>query len=398
MSRSDKVWRGPVIAVNEQGHPTPVFYDVHSAINANGGGTNGVVITGSPGKGKSYLGFTLCMLCAEAGKKTVFLDPKNDARNLIKLSDEMDNKITQWDMSDGNQNGALDPYASDLSIEQKRANILALMNILLSNIDDEQSTILYQTILDVFGKEDPSISTLTMELQRHEKSNISVLGTQLRRIQASNPKVSGVIFKRGHEKPVQKKLGEGLTIITTNGLPLPSRTTPVSEYKDIDKLSLGVMYLITNYINEVMTDNNDPLYPKAIFIDEAWAIMGTSIGKEMTEKLLRVGRSHNTACVLLTQNVNDIKGEGLNGYIATRFAFGTKDDEKEPIEICKTMHIDESYASEMDLPLGYCFMRDAHNRVSLIKIIEQSPKWSRAFETNPEKKAENLKNSLDGLF
>jgi hypothetical protein len=390
--------KGPLIGINARGYPTPVFLDPHTTIREGTGG-NTIVITGSSGYGKSFCGFTLCMLSAISGKKTVFLDPKNDARNLITLSNEMDGKIYQWDMSDGNQNGELDPYLSMPIIDGNKnekdvSRVVNLTDILIGKMTSDQNTKLYSTILDVANKPDPSLSALVMELLRDPDPEIAVLGTKLRKVRDSNPTVSGVIFRRGKGIVKKRELGDGLTIITTNGLKLPSPNTPADSYQSKDRLALGIMYLITDYIINVMSDTKDALYPKTVIIDEAWSILSTEMGKDVAASLTRLGRSHNTACILLTQSVNDISSQGLDNFVATRMAFGAKGDDERK-NICRALDIDMGYADSIQaLTPGTCFLKDVHNRVSLIHIIPQSRNWSIAFETNPSERAKNLQKSL----
>jgi hypothetical protein len=49
--------------------------------------------------------------------------------------------------------------------------------------------------------------------------------------------------------------------------------------------------------------------PKAIFLDEAWAITSTPEGAKLVPEVSRMGRSRNTALILVSQNAGDLLAE-----------------------------------------------------------------------------------------
>ena len=68
------------------------------------------------------------------------------------------------------------------------------------------------------------------------------------------------------------------------------------------------MYLLTRYAKRLMLSLNKN-HPKAIFIDEAWAITSTPQGAKLIPEVARMGRAHNTALVLVSQNAGDLMKE-----------------------------------------------------------------------------------------
>lgn len=392
MPRSNDVWRGPVIGVNKQGYPTPVFFDLHTSINTNSS-PGGVVITGSPGSGKSQLGMNLAIMSAIAGKKTIFLDFKSDSLGMQNLNDELGGVIDVWDMGSQTESGSMDPYVMETDKNRKISKAYSLVEILVGNVSDEQMTRLYPIISDVAEEDEPSLTRLMMKLLRHPDPAIEAIGTRLQAVQGSNS-ISSLIFKKGKGKAQKMRdFADGLTIITAQELSLPEQGSDPSSYRAEERLSLGIMYLITDYILTVMKDPVHRPEPKTVIIDEAWAAVANEAGYTTIESLFRLGRSWNAACVLMTQNVSDLRNpktgsNKLMNSAATQFAFKCSDRE-ETQYLCKSLNISFNDFGDTfaDLQSGWCVMKDFRGRVSLVYILQQNERWTHAFETNPWKKA-----------
>ena len=382
MRDNEPEWVGPLVGVNLQGYPTPFMFDPHSSINSplSKSHSSGILITGGPGSGKSFLGYTLAMISAISGKDTIIVDPKNDARNMIKLSDELDGLVHSIDMSSGGQNGAMDPFVSDKDRAERVARVSNLTKILLGDLDSEESTGLYAKIQDVANMPDPSLSLLCDELARNQSRKVSNLGIRLKKIGKSDPKVGSAIFRSSRARSRPQKIGKGLTIITTLGMDIPNEGTDASMYTDQNRLAMGIMYLIANYLWDTVSDPSQYDLPKTILMDEAWALLATQQGLEIANTILRKSRSFNAVLILMTQNIKEINDSDFQSLMSTRFAFHADDPDTEGQELCKSLRIDPGYAQTFpDLTQGQCFVRDYKNRVSVIQIIEQSPLWTRAF-------------------
>jgi energy-coupling factor transporter ATP-binding protein EcfA2 len=401
MANKDIQWKGPVIGLNQQGYPTPVFYDPHTAINMKSR-SGGVIITGSPGSGKSQLGMNLAMMSALAGKKTIYVDPKNDALGLIELQDELDGHLQIKDLNEGKKNGSMDPLITEQDPADKVAKTQSLIHILVGNLKDEQEIYLPNKIVDVAYSAEPSMSLLVQRLLRDERSSMAAIGAKLQGIEQADPTMAGLIFKKGHEKTVIEDLEDGLTVITVLGLKMPSADTDPQSYSSKERLSIGIMYLIVEFLLKSMQDPAHHLEPKTVLIDEAWAFIASESGLEAVKSLFRLGRSMNTTCILMTQNISDFArssggrdGEGNGSLLnsaATRFAFRAEDDNEARL-LCSSLGISydsfgEDFASMLP---GVCVMKDYIGRVSRVYILQQNAKWKHAFETNPLKKLQGMK-------
>lgn len=391
-------WKGPVIAYNNQGYITPVFYDPHTAINSGKGSmTNGALITGSPGSGKSFAGMNLAMMSAVSGKKTIFLDPKNDSLGMLNLKDWVDGKMNRLDINDSELFGAMDPFIAQPTIELKVSKAYALLSILLGPFNDEQESILYPIVQDVANDPVGSMTLMNIKLNRHADRSLNALGTRLAAIKGSSPSSSLIFGKIGDGTPEIKPVtfNDGMTIISMLGLDLPSNDADPRNYQAAQRLGMGILYLITDYILETMKNPDEREKPKTIIIDEAWAIAATKTGYDTLASLLRLGRSFNTAVILMSQNVSDLESSDGNNRLLnsvnTKFAFRCNDTE-EAKHLCDSFDISYSFCDEfLDLIQGQCVMKDYKKRVAKISILPQCEEWSRAFETNPFKRTQNKK-------
>ncbi len=397
--RKEPVFCGPIIAYNQQGYTTPVFFDPHTAINSSDGGasaTNGTLITGAPGSGKSFLGMTLAMISAVCGKKTIFLDPKNDSLGMLNLKEWVDGKITQMDINDKELTGAMDPFIAQDGQSAKIAKAYSLLSILLGPFTEAQESILYPIVMDTAANARASMTLLETKLARHPNQSLNALGTRLSAIRGSSESSNLIFGKVGEGIPEIKpiKLNDGMTIISMLGLSLPDPNSDAESQDPKEKLGLGILYLITDYIMETMKNPEEKDVPKTIFIDEAWAISATKMGYDTMSSLLRLGRAFNTAVILMTQNVSDLEsktGENkLLNSINTKFAFKCNDAE-EAHYLCSVFGISDGFCDNfLHLQRGQCIMKDYKSRAATISVIAQcDPEWPHAFETNPMKRAKN---------
>src|ERR1051326_9392265 len=108
----------------------------------------------------------------------------------------------------------------------------------------------------------------------------------------------------------------------------------------------------------------DRRVPKAIFLDEAWAITSTPQGAKLIPEVSRMGRSRNTALVLVSQNAGDLLNEQVTNCISGVFAFRSS----ERAEVANVMALlgaepsDDHKAVMRSLGNGDCIFRDLDGR------------------------------------
>jgi hypothetical protein len=129
----------------------------------------------------------------------------------------------------------------------------------------------------------------------------------------------------------------------------------------------------------------DRRLPKAIFLDEAWAITSTPEGAKLVPEVSRMGRSRNTALILVSQNAGDLLAEQVTNCISSVFAFRSS----ERVEVGNVMALlgaeptPEHLAVLRGLGNGECIFRDLEGRVGRIGIDLISDEMRAWLDTNP---------------
>lgn len=375
---NNKGWLGPYLGYTTSRVVNPVFFSPHVAMTRNY--PPGVAITGAPGGGKSFLAFTLAHQMAIQGVWTIYIDPKADAKPMGNLKGL--GKPRVFDLRDGND-GMLDPFS--LGANSGEATLLALETLRLllgGSVSEEREEALLNAIEVVAKSPNPSLSMVVDVLTNNATS------TSARNLGAVLRTIRELPFARLCFSPIggaTLKPEDGLTVVTLLGLDLPSATTNPEDYSYENRLAVSVMYLLTRYARKLML-NMDKSHPKAICIDEAWAITSTPQGAKLIPEIARMGRSHNTALVLVSQNAGDLMAEAVTNSISTKFAFRSSI----PQEIDNVIELmgleqDQGYQNSVrDLRNGECIMQDIDGRVSRVKIDAWNQELFDTFNTNPE--------------
>ncbi|WP_204006137.1 ATP-binding protein, partial [Virgisporangium aurantiacum] len=180
-----------------------------------------------------------------------------------------------------------------------------------------------------------------------------------------------------------------LTVITLAGLSLPTSRVPVDRYTYAQRLSVTLLYLVTTYTRQLVTD---PMYtgPKALVIDEAWAITQTQQGEQLVAEVARLGRSRNTALVLVSQNAKDLLAEDVRNCLTTMFIFRSEDpgEVAADIELLRISDNPEHRQTIASLPTGRdseCIMRDIRGHVGTLRVdMAYLPDIVAAFDSTPD--------------
>lgn len=373
---------GPYLGRVIDGDHPPVFFNTNRGIALNR--PPATLITGSPGRGKSYLGFTLAYADAVCGKKVVYVDPKADAVPFAQLTGL--GNVQLFDLRHGHD-GLLDPFRLGETVDASGLLALEVLRLLVGHLSEERETVLSNAIEYQKQQPSPSLWNLSEQLaafpQGSPEFNMGALLKNLR----------SVPFGRLLFSPTTNmstlRADDGITIITLLGLDTPGLTTAVEDYSYDQRIAVSVMYLLTKYAYSLM-EMGDKNYPKALYLDEAWTLLATRSGKALIERWGRMGRSHNAALVMITQNTSDFEDSSILNQVSTRFAFGA-DDRNEHESILRSLDVPvDDGTLQMVAALatkefvGHCLMRDPLGRVGLIHVDTYDRVLFETFNTNPE--------------
>ena len=156
------------------------------------------------------------------------------------------------------------------------------------------------------------------------------------------------------------------------------------DYSYEQRLSVALLYLVSQFARRLL-NGMDRRLPKAIFLDEAWAITSTPQGAKLIPEVSRMGRSRNTALILVSQNAGDLLNEQVTNCISGVFAFRSS----ERAEVANVMALlgiepsDEHKAVLRGLGNGECIFRDLDGRAGRVGIDLISDDLRQWLDTNP---------------
>lgn len=371
-------WIGPYLGSTTGRLQEPVFFSIHSAINTEN--SPGCTITGSPGSGKTFAALTITYQMVLEGVWTIYIDPKGDALRLKTLPGLEKSVII--DLQRGND-GLLDPFSitADPSMQKDMANeTIALLVGGANSLSDEQTVALAKAIEVVAGFPDASLDRIVDYLKTAPEHGAQSLGARLNLIRQLP--FARLCFSKNKGYTLRPE--DGLTVISIMGLDLPSSEQPVETYSGPNHLAVAVMYLLTSFTKQLMTSAHKS-QPKAIVIDEAWAVTSTPQGSKLVSEVARMGRSHNTALLLISQNAGDFLGESVTNSVSTKIVF--KATQKEEIDdVLNYLDIEPSDLNReyvRSLSTGECLLKDWSGRIARVSIDSWNSDQAEAFETNP---------------
>ena len=399
-----RIKQGVSTFIGEQlsGVPYPVFFDTHFPIINNK--PPGILVTGSPGSGKTWLLLLLCSHASLMGKTNVILDPKGDFIALKKLEREgiLEN-IKVWNLAPqvynkesmvaDENNGVLDPMTffdnPDENVALAKSVITSLVG---GTLTDVQSNYLVPVLKDVVASQNPSFNEVVSRLSRNQKEEIRTLGIQLNAL--SGLGLAKLLFTDRRKQKAQKvELIGGTTVINLMGLSLPVPGSNQKTWTENEKLSMTIMALITNFVTSAMLKDISKEIFKMVTIDEAWSVMASQTGRDLINKVGLLGRSLNVALLLATQSPNHIEkvdGVDISNTISVRFAF-KNDSKNDNLTTVNSMNLPSGEGWEeigLNLDTGQCLLHDSRKNTGVIQVSVPY-EWQSMFDTNPLALIEN---------
>lgn len=183
-----------------------------------------------------------------------------------------------------------------------------------------------------------------------------------------------------------------VTTITMANLELPAANVPREQYDRRGRLAVATFKLVGAYIMWLVT--HDRTVHKVVVLDEAWTFLETAAGRQLLDKLVRLGRKFNTTVIICSQTIGDL-GE-LKKLIGMYFIFGVNSPE-EASQALALIGLDPDdkglcarLADKQQFAKGRCLHRDLEGRVAEMQVDAVYPHILQTLNTTPSPPKEGL--------
>ena len=373
----DAGWIGPYIGETLGRARSVVHFDPLVAAARNR--PTAVAITGEPGGGKTTLALLLILQLALRGVTVAVIDPKGDAESLVSLLQAHGRQARVLPLGSAAP-GLLDPFSFGDELAERRTMATETLRLLLPRMSEERESAMIQAVGAVAAADQPSLGKVVAHLERSADPASMNLGAVLRSM--SEMRLARLCFAPSGGQGIDA--AGWTTVFTLAGLTLPDVGLKRDDYSYEQRLSVALLYLVSQFARRLL-NGMDRRLPKAIFLDEAWAITSTPQGAKLIPEVSRMGRSRNTALILVSQNAGDLLNEQVTNCISGVFAFRSS----ERAEVANVMALlgiepsDEHKAALRGLGNGECIFRDLDGRAGRVGIDLISDDLRRWLDTNP---------------
>jgi hypothetical protein len=374
---NDEGWMGPYIGETLGRARSIVHFDPLLAATRNR--PTAVAITGEPGGGKTTLALLMIMQLALRGVTVAVIDPKGDAESLVDVLAARGRKARVLPLGSAAP-GLLDPFSFGDDLAEKRTMATETLRLLLPRMSEERESAMIQAVAAVAGRERPSLGKVVRHLEQAEGPASRNLGAVLRSM--SEMRLARLCFAPSGGQRIDA--AGWTTVFTLAGLTLPDAAVNRDDFSYEQRLSVALLYLVSQFARRLL-NGMDRRLPKAIFLDEAWAITSTPEGAKLVPEVSRMGRSRNTALILVSQNAGDLLSEQVTNCISGVFAFRSS----ERVEVANVLALlgvensDEHQIALRGLGNGECIFRDLEGRAGRIGIDLISDEMRQWLDTNP---------------
>jgi hypothetical protein len=373
----DGGWVGPYIGETIGRARSVVHFDPLVAAARNR--PTAVAITGEPGGGKTTLALLLILQLALRGVTVAVIDPKGDAESLVRLLVHRGRRARVLPLGTAAA-GLLDPFSFGDDLAERRTMAAETLRLLLPGMSEERESAMIQAVGAVSSADRPSLGKVIDYLEAASDPASKNLGAVLRSM--SEMRLARLCFSPSGGDRID---AEGwTTVFTLAGLTLPEAGLKRDDYSYEQRLSVALLYLVSQFARRLL-NGMDRRIPKAIVLDEAWAVTSTPQGAKLIPEVSRMGRSRNTALILVSQNAGDLLNEQVTNCISAVFAFRSS----ERAEVASVMSLigldpsEEHNAVLRSLGNGECIFRDLDGRAGRIMVDLISDELRRWLDTNP---------------
>ncbi len=370
-------WVGPYIGETQGRARSVVHFDPLVAAARNR--PTAVAITGEPGGGKTTLALLLILQLALRGVTVAVIDPKGDAESLAGWLSERGRQARVVPLG-GAAPGLLDPFSFGDDLAERRTMATETLRLLLPRMSEERESAMIQAVAAVAAGDQPSLGKVVVHLEQSKDPASVNLGAVLRSM--SEMRLARLCFAPSGGQRIDA--AGWTTVFTLAGLTLPDIAVRRDDYSYEQRLSVALLYLVSQFARRLL-NGMDRRLPKAIFLDEAWAITSTPQGAKLIPEVSRMGRSRNTALIMVSQNAGDLLNEQVTNCISSVFAFRSS-ERTEVANVLALLGVEQSEqhkAALRGLGNGECIFRDLDGRAGRIAVDLISDDLRQCLDTNP---------------
>ena len=366
--------------------------------------------TGGLGRGKSVAANLIAIKSVLLGAKVLICDPKGDRRYWAKIYPELApyTNMVQLEATEKNK-GKLDIFQIYLNMEKrdrKKAikeaaeHAITILCSLLGYAGNsaEREYIAYATMI-VSKQENPRMGNIIKALRAMLESSKkteeqTILDRIIRAIQTriDATAYAHLIFSDDNDVQEVLDISKSLNIIETKNLILPDEGKLEENFTFSEQVGMAILITISAIGMKFATQSTKVL---TIYVqDEASVFKRSSIGKNMFNRLVKMGRSENAPIYIIGQNISDIGDENVQANIGTRFCFGT-DNKNEAKEILTYLGLNENSEELIKMMTnpsifgtGVALMRDIEGRIAVVHIDSVSPRFIKLFDSRPQNQLE----------
>ena len=374
---SDAGWVGPYIGETLGRARSVVHFDPLVAAARNR--PTAVAITGEPGGGKTTLALLLILQLALRGSTVAVIDPKGDAESLAAWLSERGRQARVLPLGSAAP-GLLDPFSFGDDLAERRTMATETLRLLLPRMSEERESAMVQAVGAVAAGDQPSLGKVVLHLEQSQDPASVNLGAVLRSM--SEMRLARLCFAPSGGQRID--VAGWTTVFTLAGLTLPDVGVEREDYSYEQRLSVALLYLVSQFARRLL-NGMDRRLPKAIFLDEAWAITSTPQGAKLIPEVSRMGRSRNTALIMVSQNAGDLLTEQVTNCISSVFAFRSS-ERTEVANVLSLLGLEQSEehnAALRALGNGECIFRDLDGRAGRIGVDLISDDLRQCLDTNP---------------
>jgi hypothetical protein len=247
-------------------------------------------------------------------------------------------------------------------------------------MSEERESAMIQAVGAIAAGEQPSLGKVVTHLEQAQDPASVNLGAVLRSM--SEMRLARLCFAPSGGERIDA--AGWTTVFTLAGLTLPDVAVKRDDYSYEQRLSVALLYLVSQFARRLL-NGMDRRLPKAIFLDEAWAITSTPQGAKLIPEVSRMGRSRNTALIMVSQNAGDLLNEQVTNCISSVFAFRSS-ERTEVASVLALLGLEQSEehrAALRSLGNGECIFRDLDGRAGRIGVDLISDDLRQCLDTNP---------------